>query len=54
MTRTDHRGGANYKKNHSNTGQNPSKIDRKTFSKQRTKHWKKEWDSGRFGNIEKY
>ncbi|MFD2904385.1 HNH/ENDO VII family nuclease [Sphingobacterium anhuiense] len=27
MTRQDHRGGENYKKNHSNTGSEPSKID---------------------------
>ncbi len=40
MTHTEHRGGDNFKKNHPNTGQQPSKIDRKQFRKQREKHWK--------------
>ncbi|NJL75159.1 MAG: hypothetical protein HC892_09110 [Saprospiraceae bacterium] len=48
MTRQDHRGGENYKKNHSNTGQDKSQINREQFNKQRLEHWKKEWDSGRF------
>ncbi|WP_425565290.1 HNH/ENDO VII family nuclease [Sphingobacterium kyonggiense] len=51
MTRKDHRGGENYKKNHSNTGQEKSKIDRGDFKKQRESHWKKEWDSGRWDKI---
>ncbi len=50
MTRTNHRGGDNYKKNHSNTGQNKSSINRSDFKKQREEHWKKEWDNGRFNN----
>jgi hypothetical protein len=40
MTQTDHRGGDNFKKNHTNTGKEPSKIDRKEFAKQRSEHWK--------------
>ncbi|MEQ9168890.1 MAG: RHS repeat-associated core domain-containing protein [Fulvivirga sp.] len=51
MTRADHRGGNNYKKNHSNTGQSGSNINRKTFSQQRRNHWENEWDSGRFNSI---
>ncbi|MQP30270.1 hypothetical protein GEO21_22560 [Sphingobacterium faecium] len=50
MTRQDHRGGENYKKNHSNTGSEPSKIDRKEFRKQREGHWKQQWDTGRWDN----
>ncbi|MGC3945454.1 MAG: RHS repeat-associated core domain-containing protein [Chryseolinea sp.] len=49
-TRTEHRGGENYSRNHTNTGSQPSNIDRKEFDKQRQAHWKKEWDSGRFDN----
>jgi uncharacterized protein RhaS with RHS repeats len=48
MTRRDHRGGENFKKNHSNTGETPSEIDREKFDKLRKKHWKEEWDKGRF------
>jgi RHS repeat-associated protein len=40
MTQTDHRGGENFKKNHSNTGQEPSQIDRNASSKARREHWK--------------
>ena len=40
MTRTDHRAGANYAANHTNTGQKPSQIDRKKFAQQRRAHWK--------------
>lgn len=47
-TREDHRGGENYKKNHTNTGQEKSKIDRGTFKKQREQHWQSEWDKGRW------
>ena len=47
-TREDHRGGENYKKNHTNTGQENSKIDRGTFKKQREQHWQTEWDKGRW------
>ena len=53
MTRTDHRGKGNYKKNHPNTGKSPSKIDRSRFKKQRNEHWKREWDNGRFDNLKK-
>ena len=48
MTMTEYRGGANYKKNHTNTGQTKSSINRKKFSKLRKVHWKKEWDGSRF------
>lgn len=51
MTRTDHRGKGNYKKNHPNTGQKPSTVDRAESSKQHTDYWKKEHDSGRFDNL---
>jgi RHS repeat-associated protein len=50
MTRTNHRGAGNFKKNHANTGQEKSLIDRSEFNQQRKEYWKKEWDSGRFGN----
>lgn len=46
MTQTEHRGKGNYRKNHPNKGK--SKIDRKTFNKQKQKYWKKQWDEGRF------
>ena len=51
MTMTDHRGKGNFKKNHPNTGQKPSAIDRTESSKQHKQHWKDEWDSGRFDNL---
>lgn len=40
MTRTDHRGGENFKKNHQNTGQQRSEINRSEFNKTRRQHWK--------------
>ncbi len=46
MTRTDHRLGDNFKKNHPNTGQSASQIDRKAWRKEQKDYWKKEWDSG--------
>lgn len=52
-TSTDHRGKENNKKNHQNTGQDPSKIDRKKFDQMREKYWQKEWDKGRFDNLPK-
>jgi RHS repeat-associated protein len=48
MTRTEHRLGENFKKNHANTGQSESEIDRAEFNKTRKEYWKKEWDSGRW------
>ncbi|MCG8724248.1 hypothetical protein G1K63_12075, partial [Tenacibaculum finnmarkense] len=48
MTMRDHRGKGNYKKNHSNTGQSPSKINRKEWRKHQKAHWRREWDNGRF------
>jgi hypothetical protein len=47
MTKTDHRRGENYKKNHPDYDQ-PSKIDRKEFDKQKKEYWKNEWDDGRW------
>jgi hypothetical protein len=38
----------NYKKNHPNTGQSASTVDRVEFDKMREEHWEQEWDSGRF------
>lgn len=40
MTQTEHRGGANFAKNHPNTGQEPSTIDRSKFKQQRQQYWK--------------
>jgi hypothetical protein len=40
MTRTDHRLNGNFKKNHSNTGQNPSKIDRAKFRTFKDRYWR--------------
>jgi len=40
MSRTDHRVGENYKNNHPNTGQKPSRIPRGQFRRQREQHWK--------------
>jgi hypothetical protein len=51
MTRTEHRGKGNFSKNHSNTGQSASEIDRSIFSQQRRNHWQNDYDSGRFDNI---
>jgi RHS repeat-associated protein len=47
MTQTDHRLGENFKKNHPNTGQAPSKIDRKAADKARRDHWKKKANEGK-------
>ncbi|MGI8598085.1 MAG: RHS repeat-associated core domain-containing protein, partial [Chitinophagaceae bacterium] len=44
MHRDDHRGKGNFKKNHSNTGQQPSKIDRKEENKKVREYWKKEYE----------
>ncbi|MEZ8878111.1 RHS repeat-associated core domain-containing protein [Vibrio lentus] len=51
MTRTDHRLGDNFKKNHPNTGQEKSKIDRKAWQKERKDYWERELDSGRFDDM---
>jgi RHS repeat-associated protein len=40
MTQSDHRGGENFSKNHPNTGQEPSQIDRSKFKQQREQYWK--------------
>ena len=47
MTRTDHRLGVNYKKNHPNHTQK-SKIDRTQWKYQQRKYWENEWDNGRW------
>jgi RHS repeat-associated protein len=51
MTLNDHRGGDNYGKNHVNTGQQPSQIDRSAWKRENEKYWKDEWDSGRFNDM---
>jgi hypothetical protein len=53
MTRTAHRGKGNFGKNHTNTGQEPSLIDRKAWKNQQREYWEQEWDSGRFDNFGK-
>ena len=40
MTRTEHRLGNNYKKNHPNANSEPSKINRKKFKRERETYWK--------------
>ena len=50
MTRTEHRGARNFSKNHSNTGQQPSQINRDAWKQAQKGYWQKEWDSGRFNN----
>ena len=50
MTRTDHRGGDNFGRNHDNTGQHPSEIDRNAWNRERKEYWRNEWDSGRWDN----
>jgi RHS repeat-associated protein len=40
LTQGEHRGGENFKKNHPNTGQQPSQIDRSKFRQQREQYWK--------------
>jgi hypothetical protein len=51
MTRTEHRGGSNFKENHPNTGQKPSKVDRVESSRQHRTHWENEWDAGVFDDL---
>jgi RHS repeat-associated protein len=51
MTRTEHRLGDNYQKNHSNTGGSASQIDRKEFNDIRKNYWGQEYDSGRFDQL---
>jgi len=46
MTRSDHRLGDNYKKNHPD--KKPSEVNRKTFDKDRKEYWKEEVKRGRF------
>jgi RHS repeat-associated protein len=50
MTRTDHRGKGNYKENHPNHRE-PSKVTPEQRRQQREKHWKDEWDKGRFKGM---
>ena len=44
MSQTDHRGGDNFKNNHSNTGQEHSRIDRNQAAQARRQHWKDKAD----------
>ncbi len=46
-TRTDHRLGRNYKKNHPHY-KDKSRINRSNFAQQKKKYWENEWDSGRW------
>jgi A nuclease of the HNH/ENDO VII superfamily with conserved LHH len=41
MTRSDHRGKGNFKKNHTNTGQQRSVVPKNQRAKDRRAHWKK-------------
>jgi RHS repeat-associated protein len=52
LSRTDHRGKGNFKKNHPNVGQEPSKIDRTKSKKDHRDHWGKEMDRGRFDDFD--
>lgn len=52
MTRTEHRGKGNFSANHSNTGQEPSKIDRTEWKKEQRAYWTEEWDNGRFEDVD--
>ena len=51
MTRTEHRGGDNFRRNHTNTGETASNIDRRAAAQQRRNHWRNDWDSGRFDGL---
>lgn len=48
MTRTGHRGTGNFGANHTNTGQEPSQIDRGVWRQQQRQYWEWEWDNGRW------
>jgi RHS repeat-associated protein len=48
MTQTEHRRGGNFKRNHPNTGQERSKVDRQRADRERRQHWCTEWDEGRW------
>src|SRR5215469_16924696 len=43
MTQTQHRGKGNFARNHSNTGQRPSQMNRSQANKARRQHWKNEY-----------
>lgn len=47
MHPSDHRYGENYQKNHPNYNQ-PSRIDRTQFRKDKRGYWENEWDNGRW------
>jgi hypothetical protein len=53
MTMTEHRGAGNFGKHHKNTGQDASAIDREAWKKEREEYWNREWDKGRFDDLEK-
>jgi hypothetical protein len=48
MSRNDHRGPGNDKKNHPWKGKDPSRINRELFRRWVERYWKQEWDRGRF------
>ncbi len=51
MTRAEHRGQGNFKANHPNTGQKPSKVDRAEAREQHAAHWEDAWDAGEFEHL---
>jgi RHS repeat-associated protein len=51
MTQEQHRGKGNYKRNHSNTGQEASTVDRAESSAQHRAYWENQWDNGAFDNL---
>jgi hypothetical protein len=53
MTRTDHRLGENYQRNHSNTGHSPSQIDRAKAKRESYEAWADDWDKGLFDHLPK-
>ena len=50
-TRTDHRLGANYARNHTNTGQSPSCVNRTEWKNQREFIWEADLREGRFNGL---
>jgi hypothetical protein len=51
MTQQDHRGKGNFSKNHENTGQRPSAVDRVESRAQHRRWWEIQWDKGEFKNL---
>jgi len=53
ITRTDHRLGKNFKKNHENTGQERSKIDPRRRKREAYGFWSRDYEDGRFHGLPK-